>query len=141
MPQINPQWMAKDDIRPSRFVMSDLENDFSVVEATANRKTVGVSQQGTNNPPIPSESDDFAAISGETLRVHGLTEECLLKLGGTVVVGDDLKSDSAGRGVVIAQGTSKQEVGALALQSGTINQLIRVQVERRVEGSTGTDPS
>lgn len=132
----SPQLVAGGNITASRFVKWDLGSDHSVVQATANAKIIGVSQSGTREAPIPAVTTPYAAQDGEQLRVHGETEICLLTAGATVVAGDDLKSDSTGRGVVITAGTTTQEVGALALQGGAVNELILVQVTRRSEGQT-----
>ena len=130
----NPSYLAKGDIIPSRFVKQDGTNDFAVIQATANDRTAGVAQDGTREAPIPSVATNLAAKTGETLRVHGDGEDALLELGGTVTPGDRLKSDSVGRGVVIATtGSVNQNTAAVSLEGGVSGELIRVQVERQVE--------
>ena len=136
MPRDNPQFIAGGNIIPSRFVKWDLGSDHSVVQATANTKIQGVSQSGSREAPIPGVTPVYAAANGEQLRVHGDGEVCLLTAGATVAAGDDLKSDSTGRGVVVTAGTTTQEIGAQALQSGAVNELILVQVRLRSEGQT-----
>jgi len=131
-----PSFIAKGDIYPCRFVKQDDSNDHAVLQAGANAKIIGVSQQGTREAPIPSVSTALAAAANESLRVHGMGEECLLELGGTVAAGDDLKADANGKGVVIANGTTTQEVGATALSSGVSGDKIRVMVALRGEGQT-----
>lgn len=132
----NPQFIAGGNIIPSRFVKWDLGSDNSVVQATANTKIQGISQAGSREAPIPGVTPVYAAADGEQLRIHGNNEVCLLTAGADVVAGDDLKSDSTGRGVVVTAGTTTQEVGAQALSSGAVNNLIRVQVRLQAEGQT-----
>lgn len=132
----SPQWVAGGNIAPSRFVMNIKTEDFTCVQATANLKVVGISMEGTREAPIPSVSTSLAAEDGENLQVYGNTEICLLELGGTVVSGDDLKSDADGKGVVSAQGSTSQQIGAVALQAGVSGNLILVQVQIGEEGAT-----
>jgi hypothetical protein len=135
VPNPNPSYIAGGTIRPSRFVKYTA-NDFEVAEADANEKIAGISQEGTRTAPIPDVSTNEAAQSGETLQVYGDGEDCLLELGGTVVPGDDLKSDADGKGVVIATGAALQQIGAVALEGGVSGELIRVQVKLAQGGST-----
>lgn len=136
MAQITPSYLAGGTIRPSRFVrLSDTE-DFTVLEADANSKIIGISQEGGRTAPIPAVSTVNAAEDGDTLNVYGPTMDCLLELGGTVASGDDLKSDADGQGVVLTQGATNQEVGATALEGGISGDLIRVIVAPRSEGGT-----
>lgn len=128
MPSANPSYVAGGDIAPSRFVKAG-STDFEVLQATANAQILGIAQEGTREAPIPSVSTNLAASDTETLSVYGLTEECLLELGGTVTVGARLKSDANGKGVAAATtGTTAQEYGAIALEGGASGELIRVQV-------------
>jgi hypothetical protein len=137
MPQINPQLVAGGNISASRFVSPDLGTDFSVVQASAaNQRVIGISQSGTREAPIPAVTTPYAAQDGEQLRVHGEGEVCLLTLGATVAAFDQLKTDANGKGVVITAGTTTQEIGAVALQSGDADELILVQVTLRSEGQT-----
>jgi hypothetical protein len=136
VPQINPSYVSGGNISPSRFVKFDLGTDFSMIQATANATIWGISMEGSREAPIPSVSTVYAAQDGETLQIYGETETCLLELGGTVAAGDKLKSDGDGKGVVITAGTTTQQVGAVALQSGASGEKILVQVHRRSEGQT-----
>ena len=123
--------MANGDIRPARFV--ELQNDSGVakaIEANANEKVIGISQDGTNTAPIPGITSTNAAESGQTLRVHVEGEETLLELGGTVAAAAFVKSDGDGKGVAaLTTGTVTQEIGAVALESGVSGDLIRVKVQ------------
>jgi len=138
MARDNPQLIAGGNISPSRFVKWDLSGggDFTVIQATDNTKIAGISMEGTREAPIPSVSTAYAAQSGESFKVYGDGEICLLELGGTVVAGDDLSSDANGKGTAITGGTSTQEIGATALEGGASGELILVQVRLRSEGQT-----
>jgi len=132
----NPTFMAGGNIVPSRFVKWNLGEDNTVIQATANAKIQGIAQEGSREAPIPSVSTVYAAQDGEEIHVYGQGEVCLLELGGTVAAADDLKSDANGKGVVVTAGTTTQEVGAQALQSGVSGEKIRVQVLLKAEGQT-----
>lgn len=135
--QINPSFLAGGNISPSRFVKPDLGTDFSVIQATANSTIAGISQSGSREAPIPAVTTPYAAADGESLRVHGMGEVCLLTLGGTVAAFDQLKSDGNGKGVVAAAGVTTQEIGAVALQSGVSADIILVQcTPYKAEGQT-----
>lgn len=121
-------------IYPSRFVKIDAGYDSCVLQASTNDSSYGISQEWQQDAPIPSETTGDAASSGELIKIYDEGEECWLELGGTVVRGDRLKPDSDGKGVVVATtGTTIQNIGAVALQSGSSGQLIRVTVRRYSE--------
>jgi hypothetical protein len=117
---------ANGNITMSRFVRIDTSGDGLVVQAGTGEKCFGVSQAGSRRVPYSSLDDGYAAIAGEDLEVFGIGEECWLEIGGTVTVGDRLKSDTDGKGVTTT--TNLDEWGAVARQAGTSGQLIRVQV-------------
>lgn len=122
---------AGGNISPSRFVMFDTSNDFTGLQATANARTIGVSQRGTRNAPISDVADSgYAAISGDTIQLYGPGDNgVLLELGDTVVRGGLLKADANGKGVPIATtGTTIQQIGARALQSGSSGERIQVEI-------------
>lgn len=125
-----PNLIARGTIRPCRFVTLDASNDFSVVESDANSQIIGISQEGSNYPPLNDLNlTDVAADSGDPIQIYGDGDTCLLQIGGNVTRGNRLKSDADGQGVAIAStGTTIQQIGAVALQSGTSGQKIRVQV-------------
>lgn len=127
----SPHLMANGDIRPSRFV--ELQNASGIakaIEANANERVAGISQDGTNTAPIPGITSTNAAESGQTLQLHIEGEECLLELGGTVTAGAFVKSDADGKGVVaLTTGTVLQEIGAVALDNGSSGEKIRVKIQ------------
>lgn len=115
-------------VNPSRFVKISVFQDNSVEQAGANDVTCGVSAEWSYNAPIPSATTE-AAPSGASVKVYDVGETCLLELGGSVSRGGRIKSDTDGKGVAIATtGTTIQQIGAYALETGTSGQLIRVMV-------------
>lgn len=134
MSSIGISGVAGGDIRPCRFVKQSAVDDFTWLEADANEPVQGISQAGTNLPPIPDVTSDKAAVAGQSLRIHTPPEPCLLELGGTVAAGDRLKSDADGKGVAIAtSGTTPQRYGAVAQQAGSSGEKIQVNVLIGVE--------
>lgn len=119
--------VANGNISPCRFVTQDTSNVGKVTQATAGQQVYGISQEGTRRVPGDIGLDDgFCAIAGENLNIYGPpAKDVLLKLGGTVTIGDRLKSDGSGQGVSTT--TPADEVGAIALQSGVSGDLVRVQ--------------
>jgi hypothetical protein len=130
VPNTPPQFVAGGDIHPCRFLKVSTAADFTALEAGANEQIIGISGEGSNYPPLSDLTvSDHHAVAGQPVDVHGDGDVCLLELGGTVARGDRLKADSAGKGVVIAStGTTIQQIGAVALQSGVSSEKIRVQV-------------
>lgn len=122
------KWSAKSggNIAPSRFVKQSTSADNTVTQAGAGETVYGVSPRYTRRTPYSSLDDGYCAISGEDVEVYGVGEECWLELGATATAGQRLKSDADGKGTPVT--ANNDEVGAVAIQSGTSGQLIRVQV-------------
>lgn len=112
----------------------DRDGSMTVIQsAGATVRILGVSMEGTDYPPLTDPRvtvGGYAAIPGEELQVYGLGEVCLLTLGGTVLNGATLTSDSSGKGVSITPANSGtvNYVGALAMQAGVSGEQILVQV-------------
>lgn len=122
---------ATGNVSPCRFVKLDTSADGSCAAAGANEATIGISGDGSRIAPGTPGDDGFIAVAGETVGAFGPGRKCLLELGGTVTRGDRLRSGSGGVGVAAATtGTTLQEVGARALQSGVSGQRILVLVEQ-----------
>lgn len=120
-------YVANGNIAPSRFVKLDTTAVGKVLQSGAGEKTYGISQEGTRNPPYPSLDDGYAAIAGENLNVYTEPQECWLQIGsGGCTVDDWLKADADGKGVTTT--TETDNAGAVALETGLENQLIRVRV-------------
>lgn len=130
----NPNFFANGDINPCRFVKNDSTagKNFYVVEcgATTDRPN-GISQEGSHDTPGLSGSSTLAAAQGDQLTVHGQGKECLLQVAGTTVPGDLLGPDANGKGDVLTAnpaGATSRWVGARALQHGSADEKIRVEV-------------
>lgn len=142
-----PQLIAGGDIYPSRFVMVSTAADNTALGCTAGSAPIGISQVGTKTPitnPLgqlggsSSVFPDKAAESGDTINIFGLGDICLLECGGTVTRGDLLEASgtttNVGQGVTSGPG---RPFGAVALESGTLGQLIRVQIVLASGGGAG----
>lgn len=118
--------VANGNIKPSRFTKYDTSADDKVLQASTGDKICGISFPYVRRLPGDLGLDDgFHAIAGKDCGIYGPDAgEVLLCLGGTVVNGDRLKSDSDGCGV--ATTTPQDEIGAEARQGGSAGQLIRV---------------
>jgi|SRR5882672_2632944 len=113
-------YIAAGNVAPSRFVKVDTvghPNGGYVIQCVGSDLPVGISCQGTRNPPYEGLDDGYAAISGENLRTYSATEECLLQCGTTTfTAGQYLKPDATGRGV--AATADGDMYGALAMENG-----------------------
>ena len=121
---------ASANIRPSRFVKRSGAN--TVAECGAGERMIGIGFEFSNYAPLPSQTE-YLAASGDPVSFavvgDGLQEDrpLLLILGsGGATQGDLLKSDSAGAGVVAS--TDKDCYGALALESGSAGEAIKVRL-------------
>lgn len=124
------QGVSGGTIRPSRFCKLSTAADQTFLEADANEACIGVSQDHTRDAPVPNADTD-AAEAGDPVSINPIGSVCLLELGGTVTRADELKSDADGKGVVRATtGTTLQNVGAIALESGVSGEFIKVLVFR-----------
>lgn len=126
-----PQMKAGGNISPCRFV--SISGDFTVIQSTAGSNSrgdavLGVSQQGTRDAPI-SGASAYAGIDGDAMQIHGDGDICLLTAATTTTAGDLLKSDANGKGTPIASsGVYNDNIGAVALQGGSADELILVQI-------------
>ncbi len=126
-----PQLQANGNIYPCRFVKVDTSDNAKCIQATANSKIIGVSQVGTNYPPLSDVSvSGYAAIAGQLVEFHGPGQVCLVEAGDVIAAGDYLKSDDNAKAIPIATtGTTLQRYGAQALEAATAaGQMIRVFV-------------
>lgn len=129
--------IAAESILPSRFVKQSTTAVGRVMQATAGDRIYGVSQPGTRRASGDIAMDDgYAALVDENLMVYGPPDkDVYLEIGGQVRINDRLESDALGRGVSTT--TSGDPVGAVAMQSGALNDIIRVQlVVDRIPSST-----
>lgn len=130
MRSTTPSLVAGGDIYPCRFVKISSAANYKGLQATANDVLIGVSHEGTNYPPLSDQSVSTKhAKSGQPIGMYGEGDECLLEIGDTVVRGNRLKADTNGKGVpILTTGTTIQNVGAIAQESGSSGERIRVQV-------------
>ncbi len=139
----NASWTVLDGpVSPSRFVT--VVGDFQVNQSQANQRVIGIAQPGSDKPPLSDlVSTNYAASdAGDSLTVYGPGEIAPLELGGTVVAGDLIKSDSVGRGVKSAvEGASPQNHGAIAMQGGSSGEIIRVLVWPQAGSLLSTESS
>ena len=113
------------NVRPSRFVV--LQTNNTIVESGAGANVWGISQASTRHVALAGWDDGFAGILGDgAINVFGPgDDECALVLGGTVAVGDRLKSGAAGVGITTV--TVGDAVGAIALRAGVSGDVIPVK--------------
>lgn len=120
--------MANGSIAPSRAVKYDTTAgaEGKVIQCGAGERAIGISQPGVRR--VPGFTDDgYAAIAGETLRVYRPGEiNVPAELGGTVAVGDYLKSDTDGK--LVTAGSDQDDYIAIAEQDGVSGEIIPVEV-------------
>lgn len=126
MPNIAPGLIAGGTIQPSRFVKLSTTAAHTALQCGSNEEPIGISQVGSYDTPGLTGAATDAARAGLPIQVFGLGDICLLEAGiSGFVEGDDLKSDSVGRGIVAA---STEKVGAKALETVAAAEFGRVQI-------------
>lgn len=116
---LTKSYTAEGAISANRFVKVGAADYGVLAAAAATDKIIGI-------------STEIDASSGERTDVvhEGIAD---LKLGGTVARGDLLTSDASGQGVTAAPAAgSNNRIGAMALVSGVVGDIIPVKV---VQGS------
>ncbi len=134
MPNLNELSLnASTNITPSTFVLMDVSNGYSVVQATGTANAfIGISQKGTNVAggllsSYGGTEVNYAATPGEGIEVFVVGDVCPLVIGsGGCTPRSLLTSDANGNGVVA---TSGQYVGAQALDFGNSGDLVNVLVQ------------
>lgn len=133
----NPQFFASENIEPSRFVLCDpaTGKNFYVIrgdsgDVSIDNTPVGISQEGTQDPPGVTGSGAYAGTAGHEIDIYGLGDVCLLEIGtGGCLAGQLLKPDTAGKGIILDSSSGgDQFYGARALQTCSEGDLCRVQV-------------
>lgn len=122
--------VAGGTIRPSRFVKMSTAADFTLLEADANEFVVGIAHEAPRDAPLDGASANLAeSTAPDPVPYYGEGRVCLLTIGsGGITRGAYLKSDADGNGVALAAST-KQNVGAIALESASEGELARVLVK------------
>jgi hypothetical protein len=114
-----PKFRAGGTISPAVFVKMSTTADNTVLEGTANARTIGVSQEGMKRAPgLPGSDDTIAAESGDEIDVFGLGDVCLIEAGAAVVRGDECESNAAGQAIAAA-GVGQHLIGGIALESAS----------------------
>lgn len=124
-----PELVAGGNVYPCRFIQ--MNDAYEGVQGGDNTVCIGVSGEGTLEPPIPQQATAYHATDGDPLtQMSGLGDVCLLTAGtGGFSAGDRLKSDANGAGVPIAStGTTNQNVSAIAIDDAAEGEQGRVQV-------------
>lgn len=112
---LTKSYTAEGAISANRFVKVGAADYGVLAAAAATDKIIGI-------------STEIDASTGERTDVvhEGIAD---LKLGGTVARGDLLTSDASGQGVTAAPAAgSNNRVGAMALVSGVVGDIIPVKV-------------
>ena len=126
--------VAGGSITPSSFIKV-LTNDRQAVLCGAGDRCFGISKEWTRLVPWEGLNDGFIAVAGESLALYAMPadSEAYLRLGGTVAVGDYIKSDASGFGVTA--GTDGDEYGAQALEAGVSGTIVKVALVRGQRGA------
>jgi|SRR5579864_213436 len=126
---------AGGNITPSSFLVLVSGSDRVVNVAGAGNKCVGISREWHRLPPWEGLDDGYIAILNDSVPHYdyGLDQEALLQLGGTVAVGDYLKSDASGHGVTAS--SDGDEYGAIAIEAGNVGDIVKVQMTRGMRGA------
>lgn len=121
---------ASANIGPSRFIKRSGANTVAI--CGAGERMIGISTESSGYAPLPGVTE-YAAVTGDpcpfVMVGDGLQEDrpVLLILGsGGATQGDLLKSDAAGAGVTAS--SNNNIYGALALESGSEGEAIRVRL-------------
>lgn len=93
-----PSFTASGNISPSRFVK--ISGAFKVAQCTvAKERSVGVSQEGLMDTPIPGASSTLAAEAGRHVGVFGPGETALVQVGAAVTFGALLTGDANAKAI------------------------------------------
>jgi len=130
MPATPPRLVAGGNVYPARFLKMSTVADDRCLQADANAQLIGISYpEGKYSPLSDLVTTNYHAVAGDSVGLYGDGEQCLLELGGTVTRGGRIKADADGKGVAVATtGTTLQQYGAIALESGVSGDKIRVYV-------------
>ncbi len=116
----------------SSFVKLDTTTEGYCLNAGTGGRVFGIAGAFTHGMAITINGvdvdDAYAGVAGgPAIKIYGEgATKVPLVLGGTVSIGDRLKSDSSGYGVATV--TNLDEFGAIARQAGVSGQIIEVDV-------------
>jgi hypothetical protein len=128
-------YIARGDVRPSRFVKRDTATDFGVLEADLNDTAVGVSYEGTRYAPLP-DIVPLAAKSGEPVLVYTEGMPCEILAAATISPGQYLKPNADGQAIVAVAGDI---YGAIADAASVNGQNVKVTVKMGITPGDGLD--
>lgn len=131
MPAQAPNYIAKGDISPSRFVKPS--GDHGVAQAGLYDQAVGVSHEGTRSAPIEGVTP-LTAIAGEPVAVYTDTFPCEIVANDTIVAGDPLVPDAQGRAIVALAG---MVFSAIAKAGASAGERVKAVVQRGVVAGDG----
>ena len=119
MPLMNPNYVAGEDLYPKRFVKRATDEGNAVLMAdAATAAVVGVTFNGTREAPIPSVTTAYAALDGESVRVHGLGDVCEIEAGEALTDGCEVMSGTNGVGMIATGGNYVSGICQKAVASG-----------------------
>jgi len=118
------------------IVMIDTSRNNTVIPCTSNAKAFGVSDLGSRDASIPSITTNppEAAEQGETLKVYCTGRMAMLRAGGPITPGADIKSgDATGVGVVCTDGSSsgKEYSVGQAIEAAASGEIFKILVNPR----------
>jgi hypothetical protein len=123
-------FFARGNIHTAAFVKEDTATNFGVLEAGANDKVIGVSQDGTHDTPGLTGAGVYAATNGQGIQVFQDGDECLITVGtGGVTAGDLVQAGSTGTAVTLSLATGNNYVGGRMLETGAAGDLRRMLVQ------------
>jgi hypothetical protein len=123
------QGVAGGDIRPHRFIKQSTAADYTMLEADANERTVGVAQENTQDAPVTGGSAN-AAEAGDQFSYAPVGTIASVEVGsGGTTHGALLKSDADGKAVLAATiGATMQWISGIALESASDGEISKIQV-------------
>ena len=121
--------IAAGDIYPNRFVKLT-STDFTIAQAEAGERTVGISTVGSEKTPetyYQSDTLQPLATVGRTCSYFQEGTDCMLEVGASdITAGALLAPDANGKAVAVA---NNAPYGARALAAATSGTLAKVRIE------------
>lgn len=119
--------IAGGNIAPRTFIKLDTTTVGQVLACGAGDQIIGVAQQGQRDTPGLTGSDTaIAAKANDELDAFGEGDVAEVDCGGTVAIGDWVKSDASGKAVTHTLAGGAEFVGGRALNAGTSGTTIKV---------------
>lgn len=127
MPLNNMAYVAGENLLPCRFVKRDTSNPNAVVYATnGDDAIVGITFSGTRDAPIPLNTSNLLAETGDPVRVYGPGDRCEVVLGENITEANlNLTAGTAGVGMTPEPADF---IGAIAERAASSGEKVWVQV-------------